>query len=410
MFRYGISITLFVLIGCATTRPRPPQAAPSPLIVSDALLEAHKGDLDGLYRAWLLPFATKENIDYIPFASKDKLNAGADAIRDGFNRFCAAGGGVVSFSKSPRFGTEYRCAGPEGAFAGLISVGRIEDNVLYVTYDSPKRVEARASRQRAFDKRKAQNGPTGWIVTDEGKVRFLRLGTLAERHVIEVEMDASGESVPIEDIARIDFHATCCDIDVKLRDGRTRTLNQAGLRYLDSPNVSTSYGVGRYGLPVVVVDPASGQPYTRIFSNIEGVRAIEPDADAASWSALPGGLMKTTIEVASQSNVERYTQQLRKRAKQLYADATSNGSIKLLPDGKLTPDLSRHLESELRGLTRDPDCEGDVTKGVMSLDGVARCRVAARELKLISAGYSLVTDVTPLSTIIVFEKINRDLR
>jgi hypothetical protein len=218
----------------------------------------------------------------------EKRDAGVSSIADGFKRFCAAGGGVLSTNRID-FGNEYRCAGPEGAFVGLITLVRTNGNLIQVTYDSPKRVEERASRQRAFDQRKAQNGPTGWIVTDEGKFRFLRIGTLAERHLFEVELDKSGEVVPLEDIARIEFHASCCDVDVKLRDGRTQTMNMIKLHHEKWLDISSTYGAGDAGLPVVMVDPASGQPYTRLFSNFEGVRSIELDADATKWSTVPGG-------------------------------------------------------------------------------------------------------------------------
>lgn len=401
------TVGLFMLLGCATTRPAA-VVAPSPLLLSDAMLAAHKGDLASLYDAWLLPRVNQDT--FIPSASKAEQLAAADAIKDGFGRFCASNAGVVS-ARLIEFGSEYRCAAADGAFAGLMEVTRIKGNMLYVKIDSPGLREGRATAERSFEKRRSQNGPTGWLVTDKGRVKFLRLGTLAERHVVEVELENAGETVPIEEIARIDFHPTCCDFDVKLKDGRRKTRNMSSLRHRGGPNMSSTYGAGKFGLPVVVIDPESGQPYTRLFSNFVGVRSIEPDPNAASWSALPGGSMATSFQLASQTGADRYTQQLRKRAKQLHAEATSDGWIKLLPEGKLTPQLSRHLESELRALSSASACEGDEVAGVADLEAFAQCRVAARELKLVvQGGYSLVVEVTPLSTIIVLEKLKHDLR
>jgi hypothetical protein len=405
-------IVSLALIGCAATPSRdgatPETATSSPLVLSDAMLAGKKGDLDGLYAAWLEPFIPK-NEDYIPLASKEQQVASVEAINDGFQRFCKADGGVVS-AKLDAFGAEYSCAAAGGAFAGRITVVRMAGNMLHVTYDSPQRVQARAAAQQNFEKRQARNGPTGWLVTDRGKVKFLRLGTLADRHVVEVELDDSGQSVPIEEIARIDFHASCCDFDVTLKDGRTATRNSAKLRHRRAPNMASTYGAGEHGFPVVIVDAESGQPYTRLFSNLKGVKSIELDPNVASWDALPGGSMRPS-QLASQSSADRYTQRLRERAKQLHTEAMRTGSIKLLPDGKLTPQLSKHLELELNALASASACEGDDVVGLADLETFAQCRVAARERKLvIGDGYSLAADVTPLSTIIVLEKISRDLR
>jgi hypothetical protein len=279
-----------------------------------------------------------------------------------------------------------------------------------VTYDSPKRVQARAVAQQTFEKRQAQNGPTGWLVTDRGRVKFLRLGTLADRHVVEVELEDSRQSVPIEEVARIDFHASCCDFDVTLKDGRRTTQNLGRLVHRSAPNVASTYGAGKHGFPVVIVDAESGRPYTRLFSNLKGVKSIELDPNVASWEALPGGSMRPP-ELASQSSAARHTQRLRERAKQLHAEATRNGSVKLLPERKLTSQLSKYLEFEVKVRANADVCAGDDVAGVADLEAFAECSVAARELKLVvGEGYSLVVGVTPLSTIIVLEKIGRDLR
>ena len=46
----------------------------------------------------------------------------------------------------------------------------------------------------------------------------------------------------------------------------------------------------------------------------------------------------------------------------------------------------------------------------MSVDGLQKCRQAKKELDIIvKNGYSLATSVTPLATLIVLEKIQRDL-
>jgi hypothetical protein len=159
-----------------------------------------------------------------------------------------------------------------------------------------------------------------------------------------------------------------------------------------------------------LIDPESGQPYTRIFSNLKGIQSILLD-DTSIWKATPADVITTKIDISSPSRLDKYTQKLRVEANLLYDDATNKGWIKLLPDGKLTPQLIDHLKYELRSISRDTECNGDAVVGVTSLEAPLRCRVAARELNLIvGGGYSLVTDVTPLSSIIVLNKIKKDLR
>jgi hypothetical protein len=220
----------------------------------------------------------------------------------------------------------------------------------------------------------------------------------------------SNEYVPIEEIAKIEFPKKCCDFDLTLRDGRTKSVNTTHLNNLSGPNWRSLYGAGENGLPIVILDPESGQPYTRIFSDLRGIQAILLD-DVTVWKAKPAGVITTTFIISSPSRLDKYIQKLRIEANQSYVEATNNGWIKLLPDGKLTPRLIDHLKSELNSIVRDSECNGDAVVGVTSLEAPLRCRVAFRELNLvIGRGYSLVTDVTPLSSIIVINKIKKDLK
>ena len=85
----------------------------------------------------------------------------------------------------------------------------------------------------------------------------------------------------------------------------------------------------------------------------------------------------------------------------------------MLPGGnKLTPQLMEYLQSKLRELSTQPVCMYSTKEGLEEgLEIVLRCRVAAREANIIvNKGYSLLTDVTPLSSIIVLNKIKRDMR
>jgi hypothetical protein len=403
-----------ILAGCAGSPST--QTVSSALVLPDSIITANKGSVEGLYKSWISPFNTYEN-RYIPHANKGQLSATEVAVRDGFGRFCSTSGGTLTH-KIEQYGDRYSCSTSNGAFIGEFATVRVKGNLLQVSFDSPERVERREAQQKEreaqqkeYVARKTQNGPTGVVVTDEGRFKFLRIGNLKERHVLEVIFgNKSNEYFPIEEIAKIEFPKKCCDFDVTLRDGRTKSFNHIHLINRTGPNSSSSYGVGQYGLPFVLIDPESGQPYTRIFSNLIGIQAILLD-DTSIWKAKPADVITTKFDISSPSRIDKYTQKLRLEANLLYADATNKGWIKLLPDGKLTPQLIDRLEYELKSISSDSECSGDAVVGVTSLEAPLRCRVAARELNLvIRGGYSLVTDVTPLSSIIVLNKIKEDLR
>lgn len=254
-----------ILAGCAGSPST--ETSSSALVLPDSIIAANKGSVEGLYKSWIAPFNTNEN-RYIPHANKGQLSATEAAVKDGFGRFCSTSGGALTH-KTEQYGDRYSCSTSNGAFIGEFTTERIKGNLLQVNFDSPERVERRKAQLKAYEARKTQNGPTGVVVTDEGRFKFLRIGNLKERHVLEVRLGyESNEYVPIEEIAKIEFPKKCCDFDVTLRDGRTKSVSQIHLTNRRSPNSISSYGVGKFGLPIVLIDSESGQPYTRIFSNL----------------------------------------------------------------------------------------------------------------------------------------------
>lgn len=388
-----------ILAGCAGSPST--QISSSALVLPDSIIVANKGSVEGLYKSWIAPFNTNRG-RYIPHADKGQLSATETAVRDGFRRFCSTSGGALTHTKPDSDSYTYSCWTSNGAFIGQFTTERFKENLLLVNFDSPERIERRKAHLRAYEARKKQNGPTGVVVTDEGRFKFLRIGNLKERHIFEVRFSyESNEYIPIEEIAKIEFSEKCCDFYVTLRDGRKKSANQVHLTNRISPNSNSSYG----GFPIVLIDSESSQPYTRIFSNFRGIQAILLD-DTSSWETKPADVITTKFDILSPNRMDRYTQKLRVEANKLYADATSNGWIKLLPDGKLTPQLMDHLKYELVRISRDSECSGDVVVGITSLEAPLRCRIAARELDMvIGGGYSLVTDITPLSSIIVLKRL-----
>jgi hypothetical protein len=385
-------------------------ATVSRLVLSADMLSQYHDDLEDLYGHWISPFnKSDKQFGYgIPHDNSGQVQDSEQAIAEGFARFCAIHLGVRD-TKKQQFGNEYNCSDAAGTFIGVLSVTRYEGNILRVKYDSPKQIARRNDRLRKYDESRAKNGPTGWLVTSEGRVPFVRLGNLKQRHLLEVEMESRGrESVPIEEVRRITFREKCCDIDVLLADGQEQTLNEARLAHRTNVNELSHYGLD--GLPVVVIDAESGQPYTRLFSNLVGIKSIEIDAVKSDSRFAVDGEIATTLKV--EQRAEKYAARIRKEATSLYDEARAKGWLSVLPDGqRLTPELSRHLRVELGRIGSDPACRSNPVTGVLhDLDDTLRCQTAFRESLIAAKGYSLAPELTPLSTIIIVQKLRSDLR
>jgi len=119
---------------------------------------------------------------------------------------------------------------------------------------------------------KQQNGPSGWVVTDEGRYKFLRIGDLRGRLVVAVGLNTANGLVPLEDIRRIDFKKPCCDITVELKDGTAETVNQVAISQITEGG-SETFGID--GFPFVLVTADGSKAYTRRFPNFNGIKSIE---------------------------------------------------------------------------------------------------------------------------------------
>lgn len=82
-----------ILVGCV--RSPSTQTSSSALVLPDSTIIANKGSVEDLYKSWITPFNTNEN-RYIPHANKGQLSITEAIIRDGFDRFCSASGGVLT--------------------------------------------------------------------------------------------------------------------------------------------------------------------------------------------------------------------------------------------------------------------------------------------------------------------------
>lgn len=147
-------------------------------------------------------------------------------------------------------------------------------------------------------------GPTGWIQTAEGKLRFVRLGTLDERHVLSF-----GGYDP-KDIVSVTWNAACCDVTLKLRNGKQAVISEGAISHVTfglSGKGMSAYGI-QPGFPVVVRDTRTNKDTQLYFPNFNGLRAITFDTPA-SWEktkpprALAGG---PSLPATATKGIERH--------------------------------------------------------------------------------------------------------
>lgn len=396
-----------VLSGCAS----------SPVSLPEEVIVKHKGDTEGLYDAWISPLLTRNNGEepYIKHNHYYDQNYSDMKIKNGFKRFCEYSGGVADI-KEIKYGYLSKCLTKSGDFISEIKTTRYKSNKLRVYIDTAEWRERRALIKREFDKRASSNGPTGVIATEDGVFDFIRIGNLDERHVLRVnEFEKSG--VYVESISRIDFSKGSSDVTVTLRDGRQKTLYEGKINRQTGVNSSSGYGGGKFGIPVVVIDPKSGQPYTRKFSIQEGIKYIQFESDTSVWKYKPGKRIRTLFDPIDKNKMTSYVADLRTKANALYDEAKRKDWLKLLPDGNkslsdgnLPRSLSNSVEYRLDLYRKAFDCDQDVASGIYNFEPLLKCKVASREYRIIIRdGYSLNTKITPMASIIALNQLKSDL-
>jgi hypothetical protein len=232
----------------------------------DAILDMHKSDLDGLYQAWLTPLLKDGEI---PSSRFDIMNDQA-AIVKGFERFCSASGGH-STTKALEFGANQSCLSadgePIGSFAILRRLYGSNELSISVGYESPARRRAEKQVADGFAEALSRNGPTGWVEAADGRYRVLRIGTLDQRSLLDID------SVPIEDVRRLRF-VDCCNVDVYFVSGETRRVNGARLGDRTAINTRT---MGWQHISMVLIDNVTRKSFVRVFNGTE-IKSIDIDS------------------------------------------------------------------------------------------------------------------------------------
>lgn len=246
----------------------------APLTLTESVLIANGNDLKRLFNAWIAPVAE-------PAIS----SANKNAIADGFSRFCSLNGGRLLHEEG-QYGDDYRCEKPDTTFIGSMSTTRTQTfggakKWLAVSYETPQTLKERNERLKNLEERRARNGPTGWVVTKEGKFRFIRLGGSKGRQVIEVGQ------IPVDDIASLTWNGT--DVHVKLWNGSTQAMN-AGQIMQRTQSERIAYGLD-YPLPILILDQKSGRRYINLYANASGIRSIQFDP-VEKWVRLPNNVIE----------------------------------------------------------------------------------------------------------------------
>lgn len=257
----------------------------SPLYLNDSLIEAHKGDVEALYGAWIKPIKTGSDI---PVKSDKDLEELVKDIIVGFDRFCAASGGTVSHPEIS-FSYSNLCTAKDGTIIGSINTQTMIQGRLVVWYATPKDMALAEMRKKEFKERMELNGPIGWLITDKGNLPFLRIGTLSGRDVVDIAIN--GKYIPIEEVSKIDFHKPCCDMTVYFKDGQTTTLNVNDFRHRLSLSSTTNYSSGKFGIPFVMIDTAQGKLYEQLFSIFQDIQTIKIDPEN-DWKGKSGAALQ----------------------------------------------------------------------------------------------------------------------
>ncbi|MFK5948912.1 MAG: hypothetical protein QM500_09120 [Methylococcales bacterium] len=406
------AVSILLLAGCGSTKQV--QRNSSDLVLNESDLKASKGDVEKLYNGWIKPHIKPgQNGEYVFHNNRRHRYNSEVVIKDGFSRFCNISEGSVEttyngLSPVRSSQTHYTCRKDDGEFIGKFSVERFKDFSLEVLIKTPKRAQRNEAIKAAFDAMQEKNGPTGRIITKNGTYKFIRFGDFNNRQPIKVTLSKKPyETIYLEEALRLDLDRECCTFNIHLKDGRKMSeLNT--LKYMQQTHVN-AYTGGVFH--AVVIDPKSKQPYTRKFRN-SGIKSILIDKNNY-WKDKPITIISTKFKLVTKKRIKQYRNMLKVKANKLYDQLKQSGLLKALPDGKIPPRVITYLRDTLNGYAYSTfGCKADVSTGVSDKDmeDILKCNIAKQELNMVvNTGYSMVTNVTPLSSVIVLEKIRDEL-
>jgi len=241
--------------------------------------------MEGLWVAWIKPQLVSTDEGWlIPTERGEKMIQTEESLMEEFGRVCEAGGGTSTvFNDTYKKGHQNTCTATSGEFVGQIHTARKYGGVR-VWIETPKTRKEEEARQRDFENKQQANGPTGWIVTEKERYRFVRLGNLNQRYVITIS--CNGRTIPFEDIRTIKFSTGA----VKLQNGDTcNDVNTKINRIKDPLSIEVLNGTF---IPFVLADENEiTYPRDDYFSlsipRYENILEIQVD-DVQAWKDKPG--------------------------------------------------------------------------------------------------------------------------
>lgn len=377
--------------------------------VSDAVISQNKGNLQGLYDAWVKPLNDSRH-NWIPIVKETQYDDAEENIANGMTRFCTASGGKLRTTPYS-FGNNFYCTDVDGGLIGQLTtmrtaIGKNSYLVIEVNSDAKSAEE----NQKYWAERK-RNAPSGWITTTEGKYRFLRFGNLEQGPQTEIELtEAIGfqhRRLPLTSVRRIQFDERCCQGEVTSKDGQIARFT------LLLDRIAQSQSTSLQTLGFVVVDPESGEPYAKIFPDQTKIRSIEIDPNENEWKYKRDEKIPSGFQPLTSAKLTRYKEKLTAEAASLERQAARRGlDRQLFPGGHLVDGVDRNLKSYLhiQSLSTNPDCTANVRTGIKNLEKILECQIAQQEYHLVvESGYPLSVKNTPLSLRYVYARVLRDL-
>lgn len=357
-------------------------------------------NFDDLFMKWI----PKNNmVKLIQFQSMLQQKEAIGAIASGFNRYCNKTKNEVILTPL-LYGEEYSCKNSNGED---ISIGykRYGNNKLYIFHTSPLTRQEESERkikkdlqEKEFARLRSLNGPSGTVFLEDGSnIKFQRLGDLLNRFLAFACSPAEGgynSHTYVDKIKYINFKE---DYFILRSNGDKKQRNCFGY---NDPDFGEFNNFGIKGLPLVFKDKYGQQPYTKLFRYLNNIIAIEFD----NGTNTEGGLIN------SRFNITPYKQALKayfhKEANQL--QSKRDWSIYIDPKN-LSQYNIKALSRKLDFLSSKNDSGEFITGFEKGINYAALTALASEEATLLSKGYKISSELTPLSTFILLSEIERDL-
>ena len=412
----------FLLFSCASITRIPI----SPLYLKQPLLDTHKNDVsfDTLFEAWIKPVS--QECDYqkqctIKFTRTDRdafSNSvwGQEALVDGFTRYCDNADGDFSTRKLSLNHALIKCIDPKGVLVAEVEwrlSGKYQNGTADIKVKlhshSPENNAETKRMEESFEVRRKANGPAGTIETDFGSFKFLRIGKFNSTYLVDLKIDDSPPRyISLDEVKTMTRMGQSNSYHVKLRNGDVERINVRNILHRKGKtNSASDLEYWRKGVPIVLVDPASGQPFTKTLMSPIKINYIELNGN--SMSKAPKTKIISNYKIFTDIQYKEFFAKLVSKANKLSTEADKNGWFYSLPDDKISGKILQDILLRLRNRTGYDDCSGNIKHGFEDAKKLMMCKVAKHDVSLINKGYAIGAKTTPLAYAFLVDKLKHDL-